>query len=145
MLGRGRSLPEAMVEPSMTCTTVDGVAACGIRGGTGSRSRVRARKRNYPRPSSASGKAEICARGLVCFSRHVRCPIGGMVGDVRAQWQERNHAVVPGDDRCLVSYCASVPLRGIGVCINCECPPSAFGRLCPICLGLARARRMEWW
>jgi hypothetical protein len=37
LLGRGGNLSEAMVEPSLTCATVDEVAACGIHGGAGSR------------------------------------------------------------------------------------------------------------
>jgi hypothetical protein len=40
-----------------------------------------------------SGEAEICDRGLVYFSCRIRCPIGGMAGGVRAQWQERNHVL----------------------------------------------------
>jgi hypothetical protein len=52
-----------MLEPSLTCATVGGVAAYGICGGAGSRSRARARRRHHLRPSLTSGEAEICARG----------------------------------------------------------------------------------
>jgi hypothetical protein len=76
LLERGGSLPEAMVEPSLTCATVGGVAAYGIRGGAGSQSGARARRRRHPRLSPASGEAEICARGPVCFSCRIRCPMG---------------------------------------------------------------------
>jgi hypothetical protein len=53
LLGRGGSLPEAMVELSLTCATVGGVVACGISGGAGTRSRDQARRRRYPRASPA--------------------------------------------------------------------------------------------
>jgi hypothetical protein len=46
-----------------------------------------------------------------------------MAGDVH------NHVVAPGHDCCLVSHCAPVPLRGVGVRIKCECsrqPSGAF-------------------
>ena len=36
LLGRGGSLPEAMVVPSLTCATVGGVATYGIHDGAGS-------------------------------------------------------------------------------------------------------------
>jgi hypothetical protein len=32
-----------------------------------------------------------------------------------------------------------LPLRGVGMCIKCVCSPPVFGRLCLICLGIARA------
>jgi hypothetical protein len=48
-LGRGESLPEAMVESFLTCATVDEVASCGSRGGVGSRGRAWARRKWYPR------------------------------------------------------------------------------------------------
>jgi hypothetical protein len=67
-LGRGGSLPEAMVEFSLTCATFNGVAICVIRGGAGSRGLARARRRWCPRASPASGEAEFCARGPVCSS-----------------------------------------------------------------------------
>jgi hypothetical protein len=63
MLGRGGSPLEAMVEPSLTFAIVGGVAACGIRGGAGSRSRAQARRRHHPRPSSASGETKIAPEG----------------------------------------------------------------------------------
>jgi hypothetical protein len=65
-LGRGRSLPEAMVEFSLTCATINGVVVCGIRGGAGSRRLARARWRWCPRVSPSSGEVEFCARGPVC-------------------------------------------------------------------------------
>jgi hypothetical protein len=52
-----------MVEPSLTCATVGGVAARGIHGGAGSRGRARARHRYDPRSSSASGETEIAPEG----------------------------------------------------------------------------------
>jgi hypothetical protein len=32
---------------------------------------------------SALGEAEICTQGPVCFTYHIRCPIGGMAGGMR--------------------------------------------------------------
>jgi hypothetical protein len=74
------------------------------RGGdiTRGRAQRRARRSLRLRASPASGEEEICARGSICFSCRIRCPIGGMAGGVRAQWWERNHVVAPGHDRCLV-------------------------------------------
>jgi hypothetical protein len=115
LLGRGGSLPEAMVELSLTCATVGGVVACGIRGGAGSRCELGqgedgtrgrgqrwARRRLHPRASPASGEVEICAQGPVCSSV-VLCVPSGMVGGVHAQWRMRNHVVAPGRDPCLVA------------------------------------------
>jgi hypothetical protein len=62
-LGRGGSLPEAMVEFSLTCAIVNGVVVCGIRGGAGSRGLARARRRWCLRASSASGEAEMAPEG----------------------------------------------------------------------------------
>jgi hypothetical protein len=45
----------------------------------------------------------------------------------------------------LFIHCAPVPLRGVGVRIKCECSPLGFRRLCPICMGSARARRTGRW
>jgi hypothetical protein len=74
------------------------------RGGDTTRGQAqrRARRRLRLRASPASGEVEIYARGPVCFSCRIGCPIGGMVGGMRAQWWERNHAVAPGHDHCLV-------------------------------------------
>jgi hypothetical protein len=147
-----------MVEPSLTCDTVGRVAACGIHGGTGSRSRAWARWRHHPRPSSTVGEMEICAQGRA--QRWVRqrfAPEGWSaspivldvpLGDGRCRActvEEHNHAIAPGRDRHLVSHYAPVPLHGVGVRIKCECPPPAFECLCLICLGSARARRTKWW
>jgi hypothetical protein len=63
LLGRGGSVPEALVEPSLTCATVDGVAAYGIRCGAGSRGRARVRRRNRPRATLGVGRDGDCARG----------------------------------------------------------------------------------
>jgi hypothetical protein len=63
LLGQCGSLPEAMVELSLTCTTIGKVVACGIRGGVGSRGRARAWRRWYPRASPTSGKKEIVPKG----------------------------------------------------------------------------------
>jgi hypothetical protein len=38
--------------------------------------------------------------------------MGSMAGGVRVQYWGHNHVVAPGHDRCLVSHCAPVPLRG---------------------------------
>jgi hypothetical protein len=38
-----------------------------------------------------------------------------------------------------------LPRRGVGMRIKCECSPPIFGSLSLICLGSARARRMERW
>jgi hypothetical protein len=65
--------------------------------------------------------------------RHARTVVG------------RNHAVALGHDLCLVSHCAFVPLRGVGVYIKCECSLLAIGCLCLVCLGSARARWTERW
>jgi hypothetical protein len=50
-LGEAEVFPGAMVEPSLTCTTVGEVVVYGIRGGggAGSRGRARARRRFAPR------------------------------------------------------------------------------------------------
>ena len=45
-----------MVESFLTCATVDGVVAYGIRGGAGSQGRARARQRQHPRASPMSGE-----------------------------------------------------------------------------------------
>jgi hypothetical protein len=63
LLRRGRHLLKAMVEPSLTCATVGGVAAYGIHGGAGSQGRARARRRRHLRASSASGETEITHEG----------------------------------------------------------------------------------
>jgi hypothetical protein len=56
---RGKSLLEALIEPSLTCDTVIWLAAHGIRGGAGSRGRAPARQRNRPRLNSMSGETNI--------------------------------------------------------------------------------------
>jgi hypothetical protein len=89
LLRRGGSLPEAMVELSLTCTTVGGVVARGIRGGAGSRcelgrgedgTRGRAQRwarwRLHPRESPVSGEVEICDRGPLCSSVVLGVPSG---------------------------------------------------------------------
>jgi hypothetical protein len=45
------------------CTTIGGVVACGIRDGASNRGRARARWRQHPRASSASGETEIVPEG----------------------------------------------------------------------------------
>jgi hypothetical protein len=87
-LERGGSLPEAMVELSLTCATVDGVVVCGIHGGAGSRDYARVRRRRYLRVSPASGEAVMVPKGKPnvgrgrvlrpradLLLRHIRCPI----------------------------------------------------------------------
>jgi hypothetical protein len=69
LLGRGESLPEAMVESSLMCATVGGVAAYGIHGGAGSRSQARARRRHHLRLSSASSETEIAPEGKPSVGR----------------------------------------------------------------------------
>jgi hypothetical protein len=63
VLGQGGSLPEAMVELSLTCTIVGEVVAYGIRGGVGSRGRARARRRLCPRANPTSGNTKIAPEG----------------------------------------------------------------------------------
>jgi hypothetical protein len=65
-LGEAEVFPGAMVEPSLTCTTVGEVVVYGIRGGGGG-----------PVAEAALGRGEDLRRGPVCFSYHIRCPIGG--------------------------------------------------------------------
>jgi hypothetical protein len=62
-LGRGGSLPEEMVEFSLTCAIVNGVVVCGIRDGAGSRGLAQARRRRFPRASPVSGEAEMVPEG----------------------------------------------------------------------------------
>jgi hypothetical protein len=66
----------------MTRATVDGVSFHGIRGGSGSRGRVRARRIVRPRSSSAWGEAELApevlADVLSCYVSHQ-----GLSGGVR--------------------------------------------------------------
>jgi hypothetical protein len=69
LLRRGKSLPKAMVEPSLTCATVGGVVPYGIRGGAGNRGRAQARRRQHPRASSASGETKIVPEGKISIGR----------------------------------------------------------------------------
>jgi hypothetical protein len=69
LLGRGKSLLEAMVELFLTCATIGGVVACGICGGAGSRGRALARRRQHPRMSTASGETEIAPKGKPSVGR----------------------------------------------------------------------------
>jgi hypothetical protein len=74
-----------------------------------------------PRASPSSDEAEICARGPACFSIVLDVPLGNGRPLTCIVARGRNHVVAPRHDRCLVSHYAPMPLRGVGVCIKCEC------------------------
>jgi hypothetical protein len=116
-----------------------------------------ARRRNRPRArfdvgggedcarglDSASGEAESCAQGLVCFAYRIRCPIEG--------WQA-TCAHCSGDVimllrldviDVLLATVHLLPRRGVGMRIKCACSLPIFGRFCLTCQRSARARRTE--
>jgi hypothetical protein len=118
-----------------------------------------ARRRNHPRarlgvgrggevarwPDFVSGEVEICARGPVCFACCIRCPIEGCQamctlcsGDVIMLLRPDVIVVLSAIVRLLLR-------RGVSMRIKCGCSLLVFGRFCLIFLGLARARRIEWW
>jgi hypothetical protein len=90
-------------------------------------------------------RQRFAPEGQFYFTCRIRCPIGGWQASCVYSIREPNYVVVPGYDRCLVRHYAPVPLCGVGMCIKCECSTLVFGHLCLICLGSARARRMERW
>jgi hypothetical protein len=74
-LRRGESLPEVMTESSLTCTRVDRVASCGIRGGAGRRGRARARRKTAPEVDPSVGRGRIShPKSGLHFCRTV-CPV----------------------------------------------------------------------
>jgi hypothetical protein len=147
-----------LIEPSLTCATIGGVAACVIRGGEGGRGQAWARRRNHPEAELSGGRDGDCARGQTqrrarrrfasegrfCFSCRIRCPIGWQAACVYSIWGVIM-LLCPDMPAVLFIHCAPVPLRGVGVHIKCEFSPPGFMRLCPICMGSARARRTGRW
>jgi hypothetical protein len=94
---------------------------------------------------SASGKAEICARGSVCFVCRIRCPIGGW--QTACAYYSGDVIMMLRPDVIVVLLATMLLLlrRGIDMHIKCKCSLPIFGPFCLICKGSTRARRTKRW
>jgi hypothetical protein len=80
--------PRSRLSPSwdsMTCTTIGGVASCGIPEGAGSRGQAWARRSLHPRASSVSGETEFAPKGWSTLLSYYMSRQGRADG-VHVQW-----------------------------------------------------------